>query len=324
MSNTELIRELRALTSAGMKDCKDALEEANWDLQKAVDIVKVKGLNIADGRTGRVASEGRVAILSVVGKPFKAMVEINCQTDFVAQSEDFNAFVEHTVGTLLTSVIEGKTFRADDDVIENHRKTTVSTTKENIVVRRWWVEEAIDPTVRVFDYTHSNDKIGVLLTVKAPTVDVADSPEFKSLGEDLAMQIAAMSPLAVSPDRIPTEEKDRQRAIFETQLKEENKPQAMWDRIIEGKFRKWNTEVCLLEQESVVVPKTAVKQVIKNVGTKLGGEIQVVNFVRCQVGEGIAKKQDNLAEEVAKLTGQENGQFDTTVLQAMSAVRNKV
>jgi elongation factor Ts len=185
--------------------------------------------------------------------------------------------------------------------VEGDRKETVSKTKENIVVRRWWVEEAQNPLVRVFAYQHSNAKIGVLITMLAPNETAADSSEFKALGEELAMQVAAMNPLAVDSDRIPADEKDRQKAIFQTQLKEENKPEKMWDKILEGKFRKWGTEVCLLEQESVVVPKTAVKQVIKNVGTKLGGEIQVVNFVRCQVGEGIEKKQDNLAEEVAKM-----------------------
>ncbi len=299
MSNTELIRELRALTSAGMKDCKDALEEANWDLQKAVDIVKVKGLNIADGRTGRVAADGRVVIMSSVDRELSVMMEINCQTDFVAASPDFVNFSEVATATFMGSILQGGTFSIND--VESARKEVVSTTKENIVVRRWWAEEGQDPTVRVFDYKHSNNKIGVLITMKAPSVDAANSPEFQALGEDLAMQIAAMNPLAVDSDRIPTDEKDRQKAIFETQLAEEKKPQAMWSKILEGKFRKWNTEVCLLEQESVVVPKTAVKQVVKNVGTKLDGEIQIVNFVRCQVGEGIEKKQDNLAEEVAKM-----------------------
>lgn len=297
MSNTELIRELRALTSAGMKDCKEALEEANWDLQKAVDIVKVKGLNIADGRTGRVASEGRVAVDHFSAGA--ALVEVNCQTDFVANNPEFVQFAQDVASDIIIANVARETFAVER--VEAARQALVSTIKENIVVRRWWVEEAMDPTVQVFSYVHSNAKIGVLLTLKAPTVEASRDSAFKELGNDLAMQIAAMSPLAVSPDRISTDEKDRQRAIFEAQLKEENKPQAMWERIIEGKFRKWNTEVCLLEQESVVVPKTLVKQVIKNVGAKLGGEIQVVNFVRCQVGEGIAKKQDNLAEEVAKL-----------------------
>jgi elongation factor Ts len=281
-----------------MKDCKDALEEANWDLQKAVDIVKVKGLNIADGRTGRVASEGRASIMQKDNK-LAAMVEVNCQTDFVANSDEFKDFAGKVLFHIVANTVMEQPFTVEE--VESDRKETVSKTKENIVVRRWWVEEAQNPLVRVFCYQHSNAKIGVLITMLAPNEAAADSPEFKALGEDLAMQIAAMNPLAVDADRIPVDEKDRQKAIFQTQLKEENKPEKMWDKILEGKFRKWNTEVCLLEQESVVVPKTAVKQVIKNVGTKLGGEIQVVNFVRCQVGEGIEKKQDNLAEEVAKM-----------------------
>lgn len=297
MSNTELIRELRALTSAGMKDCKEALEEAGWDLQKAVDIVKVKGLNIADGRTGRVASEGRVAADHFSGGA--AMVEINCQTDFVANNPEFVQFTQDVASTIVVGHVAREPFTVTQ--VEGARQALVGTIKENIVVRRWWVEEAMDPTVRVFSYVHSNSKIGVLLTLKAPTVDAAKDSAFRELGDDLAMQIAAMSPLAVSPDRISAEAEARQVAIFETQLQEEKKPAAMWSKIIEGKSRKWFTEVCLLEQESVVIPKTTVKQVIKNVGTKLGGEITVVNFVRCQVGEGIEKKQDNLAEEVAKM-----------------------
>lgn len=299
MSNTELIRELRALTSAGMKDCKDALEESNWDVQKAVDIVKAKGLNVVSGREGKVASEGRVAISFNPYYQIAAMVEVNCQTDFVANSPDFAKFVDDTALCFNGKLSSGQVFAASD--VEDARKGVVSTTKENVVVRRWWAEQATDPTVKVFQYVHSNNKIGILLTLKAPTEDAAKDSAFRELGEDLAMQIAAMNPLAVDSDCIPQDEKDRQKAIFEMQLKEENKPEKMWDKILEGKFRKWNTEVCLLEQESVVIPKTTVKQVIKNVGTKLGGEIQVVNFVRCQVGEGIEKKQDNLAEEVSKM-----------------------
>lgn len=299
MSNTELIRELRALTSAGMKDCKDALDESGGDLQKAIDIIKVKGLAISDGRSGRVASEGVVDI--AVSTYLAVMVEVNCQTDFVANSKEFTKFAHNVKHKLYDDASANSLFTVDS--VEDMRKEAVSTIKENIVVRRWWVEESQDPTVRVFAYQHSNNKIGVLLTMKAPTEKAASDSAFEDLGVDLAMQVAAMNPLSVSPDRIPTVEKDRQKAIFETQLQEENKPQKMWEKILEGKFRKWNTEVCLLEQESVVVPKTSVAQVVKNVGTRLGGEIQVVNFVRCQVGEGIEKKQDNLAEEVAKMTG---------------------
>ena len=323
MSNTELIKELRALTQAGMKDCKEALEEAAWDLQKAVDIVKTKGLNIADGRTGRVASEGRVLVCGICNGVTGgyAMIEVNAQTDFVANSLDFKTFASQTLDTLRNRWGQGLEFTTD--LVEDARKAVVAITKENIVVRRWWIEEAISPEVRVFSYVHSNNKLAVLLTLQAPSVDAAKTNDFYVLGEDLAMQVCAMNPLAVSSDRLNPEDLERQKAIFETQLKDLNKPQASWPKIMEGKMRKWNSEVCLLEQESVIVPKTTVKQVIESVSAKLGGPITVVNFIRCQVGEGIEKKQDNLAEEVAKLTEQENGKFDPTTLQIMSLVRNK-
>lgn len=298
MSNTDLIKDLRALTQAGMKDCKEALEEAGWDLQKAVDIVKTKGLNIADGRSGRVAADGLVLLTNSIVEA--AMVEVNCQTDFVANSSDFKAFARKTLGVLCDRANHNLEFNTD--LVEDARKELVATTKENVVVRRWWLEESLAPTVRIFSYLHSNHKIGVILTLKAPSVEAVQDARFLALGDDLCMQIAAMNPLAVSPERLSVTEVERQQAIFETQLKELNKPPATWPKIMEGKMRKWNNEVCLSDQESVIVPKTVVKQVIKNVGLQLGGDIEVVNFIRCQVGEGIIKQQDNLAEEVAKLT----------------------
>lgn len=298
MSNTDLIKDLRALTQAGMKDCKEALEEADWDLQKAVDIVKTKGLNIADGRSGRVAADGLVLLTNSIVEA--AMIEVNCQTDFVANSSDFKAFARKTLGVLCDRANHNLEFNTD--LVEDARKELVATTKENVVVRRWWLEESLAPTVRIFSYLHSNHKIGVILTLKAPSVEAVQDARFLALGDDLCMQIAAMNPLAVSPERLSVTEVERQQAIFETQLKELNKPPATWPKIMEGKMRKWNNEVCLSDQESVIVPKTVVKQVIKNVGLQLGGDIEVVNFIRCQVGEGIIKQQDNLAEEVAKLT----------------------
>lgn len=204
MNNTELIRELRALTSAGMKDCKDALEEASWDLQKAVDIVKVKGLAIADGRTGRVASEGRVDIARESNGTLAVMIEVNCQTDFVANSDEFANFVHNSKHKLYDNTVSGVPFVGTD--VEGERKAVASTTKENIVVRRWWAEQAMLPFVKVFAYQHSNNKIGVLITMRAPSARAANNPEFKALGEDLAMQICAMNPLAVEPERIPAAE----------------------------------------------------------------------------------------------------------------------
>lgn len=305
MNKTDMLKDLRAATQAGMKDCKEALEESNWDFQKAVDIVKVRGLNVVSGREGRVASEGVVQITidaEEVGPSDRqvAMVEVNCQTDFVAGSKDFKEFVAHTGMALMQTIHDNTVFSAD--VVEEKRRQVVSTTKENVVVRRWWVEQAFAPGTKVFHYLHANKKIGVLLTMQAPSQTSAESPEFKVLGDDLAMQIAAMSPVVVSSDRLDSALVERQKNIFETQLTELNKPQAAWAKILEGKFNKWYTEVCLLNQESVVVPKTTVQQVLKNVSAKLGGDVQVVNFVRCQVGEGLMVEKQNLADEVAKLT----------------------
>lgn len=309
--NKKLIQELRLITGAGISDCVDALKQGCGDLQKAVDIVKVKGLNIVSGREGKVASEGRVTIFRPVvtynsdlsvskSVEMVCMIEINCQTDFVANSKEFVTFTEAMAATLAGQALNNMPFEVKGE-IETLRQQLVAATKENVVVRRWWVEEALNSKARVFEYTHSNNKIGVLLTLVASTEEMAKSPDFNELGSDLAMQVAAMNPSAVSVDRLDPELVTRQKTIFETQLTELNKPQAAWPKILEGKFNKWHTEVCLLNQESVVVPKTTVQQVIANVAKKLGGEIQVVNFIRCQVGEGIEKEQGNFAEEVAKM-----------------------
>lgn len=300
MNKTELIKEIRALTAAGMKDCKDSLEESGWDLQKAVDIVKTKGLNVVSGREGKIASEGVVAVSC--GQPYTgfALVEVNCQTDFVANSPDFIKFSEATADLVYQKTLAGEAFTIND--AEAGRQNIVSTTKENVVVRRWWVEQVADPNARVFTYIHSNRKIGVMLTLLAPSEQAANDSAFRELGNDLAMQVAAMNPISVSVETLPAHEVSKQKQIFHDQLVELNKPQAAWEKIMSGKLNKWHTEVCLLNQESVVVAKTSLEQVVKNVGAKLGGEIKVVSFTRCQVGEGIEQQpKSNLADEVAKM-----------------------
>jgi len=304
MSKTDLIKELRALTSAGMQDCKNALEETNYDLQKAVDVIKVKGLNIANDRVGKVAAEGKVVsffteIVHPLLQRIVGLLEVNCQTDFVSNSDDFNQFVKSVEDAYLSYLVGEANFKPS--AVEALRQDLVAKTKENIVVRRWKSLSTKDPTVQFFNYTHSNNKIGVLLSMKASTEDVVKSPLLEALGNDLAMQVCAMVPLAVSPESLSQEEKDRQKTIFETQLQEEKKPEKMWEKIMEEKFKKWYQEVCLLEQESVVVPKTTVRQVIKNVSEQLGAELEVLEFVRFQVGEGLETKSDKLAEEVAKM-----------------------
>lgn len=298
-SNQELIKELRAVTQAGMKDCKDALVESNWDLDQAIDIVKAKGLANTSRNAGKLASEGLLTIVEDFDTRSATMVEVNCQTDFVANSPDFKSFV-YNAGVVFSGT---DLFSYNGDLeslgLEQARKELMATTKENVVVRRWFRTEAA-PNGVVAVYLHSNAKIGVMLSLEASTPEIANSKELLELGQELAMQVAAMNPIAVAREALPQEELDRQKGIFETQLAELKKPQAAWAKIMDGKFNKWYTDVCLMDQESVVYPKTSVKQVADAVAKKLGGEIKVLSFVRAAVGEGIEKQQDDLASAVAE------------------------
>lgn len=301
MNKSELLKELRARTQAGMKDCNDALREAGDDLEKAVDIIKTKGKNIVSGRENKVASEGLIVAGYIGSDKRTGMIEVNCQTDFVARSPDFMAYAHESFQMLANACAQGTPLDVNSPAASALRTDIVYKTKENCVVRRWWVEEVTSDLCKTFYYIHNGGKLGAIVSLQAPSVEAANDASFTALGVDLAMQVAAMNPLAISSDRLAADVLERQKSIFETQLQELNKPPAAWTKILEGKFNKWYTEVCLLDQESVVVSKTTVRQVVKNVGTQLGGEVQVINLIRAEVGEGLEKKQDNLADEVSKL-----------------------
>ena len=299
MTNIELIQELRNITAAGMKDCKDALSQSNWDLESAIDLIKAKGLNIVSGREGKIASEGILALESC--QAYAALVEVNSQTDFTAKSPEFHQLAKAAVGHYSQCIVEKIPFDFNYEALKTMRDDLISKTKENIVIRRWWKQEAFTPQERVFTYLHSNNQIGVMLLLQANEASFLDDERFVKLGEDLSMQIAAMNPIAVSGNRLSNEQINRQRAIFQTQLKEEGKPEAMWDKIMIGKMNRFFKDSCLLEQESVLVPKSSVGQVVIDTAKAIGCHIAVVDFVRAQVGSDIEKVNENFADEVAKL-----------------------
>jgi elongation factor Ts len=253
-------------------------------------------------REGKIASEGMLT-LATKGSQLAVLAEVNCQTDFVAKNDDFREFANTVAQSVLKQHVAGDVVSVDE--VETQRKSLIATTKENVVVRRWFIEEAINPNARVFSYVHLNNKVGAMLTLLAPSEDAWANPAFLQLGEDLLMQITAMNPTAISVENLPSDVVNRQKTIFENQLREANKPQVQWEKILAGKLNKWHTEVCLLKQESIIIPKSSVEKVIQQVSAKLGGEIVVVNFLRCQVGEGLeTKKSDDFSMEVAKLTNQ--------------------
>ncbi len=304
--SAEQIKELRGLTQAGMSACREALIESEGDMNKAVDLVKAKGLANVSARSGRVGSEGRVVAFETGNKI--TLVETNCQTDFVANAERFGMFAESAaiaLGTMDLFNFDGdmSKVRYMTSTLEDARKEVSAATGENVVIRRWAVEEVKSDNATVVSYVHSNNKIGVVVSFETSEAKVLSMPVVREMMSNVAMQVAAMNPVSVSRDRVAPEEVERQKGIFETQLREANKPEAAWTKILDGKFNKWFTEVCLLDQESVMVPKKSVETVINELAASLGCQIKVINFVRLQVGEGVEVEKTDLAAEVEKLSG---------------------
>lgn len=301
-----MIKELRERTQAGMSDCKSALTESEGDVDKAVEIILKKGIVKAASREGRIATEGEVRTwIDPEGKR-GVIVEVNCQTDFVSRGDAFKEFVGLCVdaaknlekGSDLTAqTVNGKSL----DVI---RQEAIAKTGENTVVRRWDAIEAKAPNETVYAYIHMGGKLAVLIRAEAPSAEARKNPDFAAFIENCAMQIAAMNPVVVTKEAITSEMLEKQKEIYAAQLKEEGKPEQAWPKIVEGKVAKWFTEVTLLGQDNVWSPdQGTIDKVRTELGKKLGGDVKVHEFVRFGLGEGIQKKTEDLAEEVAKLTG---------------------
>lgn len=300
-----MVKELRERTQAGMSDCKNALVETAGDLEKAVEVILKKGIVKAAARAGRVASEGEVATwISPNGKR-GVVVEVNCQTDFVARGDDFKGFVRNVLAVASKAAsgsdIALAKYPGSDKTIDEVRAELVAKTGENCVVRRWEALEAPEANGLVHSYVHAGGKLAVLLHAVGPD---AQNAEFREFVDNAAMQVAAMRPLVVAREALATSEVDRQKEIYLAQLKEEGKPEAAWPKIIEGKVAKWLTEVTLLGQENVWDPPAgSIDKVRQELAKKLGGEVKLVRFSRYDLGEGIEKRKDDLAAEVAKMTG---------------------
>jgi elongation factor Ts len=299
------VKELRERTQAGMSDCKSALVEASGDMEKAVDIILKKGIVKAAARAGRIATEGEVATWIAPDAKRGVIVEVNCQTDFVSRGGDFKAFVK---GVLAVASRAGKgadlgaqKYPGGDKTVEQVRAELVAKTGENCVVRRWGSLEAKEAGGIVHAYVHPGEKYAVLVHAEGPDASNADFCRFV---ENVSMQVVAMSPMVVRREQIEKEQIDKQKEIFEAQLKEDGKPQQAWPKIIEGKLGKWFTEVTLLGQDNVWDPPAgSVDKLRQDLGKSLGGEVRVHAFLRYALGEGIEKPpQEDLAAEVAKLT----------------------
>jgi elongation factor Ts len=279
-----LVKELRERTGVGMMDCKKALVEAGGDIEAAAEYLRKAGQAKADKKAGRVAAEGRIVVAEAAGR--YAIVEINSETDFVANDDNFAAFaervgqaiVEHAPADLDALMALG----VDGSTLEEARAALVQKIGENISVRRFALMES---TANVGIYVHMN-RIGVLVELEGGSAELA---------RDMAMQIAATAPQHVSIDDVPEAERAREREILAAQAEQEGKPPEIVAKMIEGRLRKYFDEVTLLGQPFVKNPDQKVRDLLAGAGAS------VTRFVRYGVGEGIEKKQENFADEVDKL-----------------------
>jgi len=305
--NAQSIKELRERTQAGMSDCKVALQEAEGDMEKAVEIILKKGLAKSAKRAGAVASEGEVRTSISADKRAATIVEVNIQTDFAARNDAFRAFV----GDCL-AVAEKAPLGADLSAQPLGGRTVADaatdlTAKigEKIAARRWErLEVPAGKEGLVHSYVHLGGKIGVLVYLETANAAVSGHAEVQKFADELTLHIAAMNPSVLRREEVAADAIAKQREIYEAQMREDPKPkpEAAWPKIIDGKLNKWFSEIALLEQESCVVAGQTIAQLCEAAAKAAGGSVEVARFVRFERGEGIdAGPKSDFAAEVAKM-----------------------
>lgn len=302
-----LIKQLRENTGAGMMDCKKALDEANGNMDEAVDWLRKKGLASAAKKSGRVAAEGLVAVAALADKSGAAMVEVNSETDFVARNDQFQKLAE-------TSCKYALEVKGELDALLKHTCPTagksvsevvtesIASIGENIQVRRT-VMLSVNPGV-VATYVHSAikpnmGKIGVLVALQSE----GDKDKLEAFGKQLAMHVAAARPEAMNREDVKAESLERERAIFKEQAIASGKTPEIAEKMVEGRIRKYYEEVVLPEQLFVLDGKTRICDAVTAFEKELGTPVKLVTFERFALGEGIEKQTDDFAAEVAKAAG---------------------
>jgi len=298
------VKELREISGAGMSACKSALDESGGDVKRAVEILREKGLAAAAKKAGRVAAEGLVMVEVSADRKSGAIVEVNSETDFVAKNEDFVNFVKQVAKQALASSAETVDDLTAEKFIGDSTQTLkdvltqkVSTIGENIGIRRFVRYNAASNGALV-EYIHGGGRIGTLLEITSANLTDA----VLEAGRNVCMQIASMSPQFVSSaDISPEYIKSEKEILLKTALNEnaesdKPKPQSVIENMVEGRWKKGLKEICLVDQEYVKADKQTVGEYLKSIGS----DVTVTRFTRYEKGEGVEKKEENFAEEVAK------------------------
>ena len=293
------VKALREKTGCGMMDCKKALTQADGDMDKAIDFLREQGLAKQAKKASRIAAEGVAYATTTDDCSVGVVIEVNAETDFVAKNDSFMDFVKACANTVIkenpADVEALLTLKADgtEQTVAELLQEKVLTIGENIQIRRFERMEGA-----CVAYVHAGGKIGVLVNFNT---DVADKPEFVAYGKDVAMQIAALNTPYLTRNDVPAEVIDHEKEVMRQQVINEGKPAAIADKIVMGKINKYYKENCLVDQEFVKDNKLTVAQYTKNTAKELGGSIDIVKFVRFEKGEGIEKRQDDFAAEVASM-----------------------
>ncbi len=281
-----MVKELREMTGAGMMECKKALTEADGDMDKAVDVLRTRGLAAVAKKAGRATNEGTVMALVSDDAKVGALVELNCETDFVGMNEKFKAYAEKIARAALAAKpadLDGlKAAEFEGETVEAIVTDCIHVMGENTQLARFAVVEA----GAVASYIHGGGKIGVLVTFDVDGID-ATSEDFVHYGRDVAMQVAAVNRIAATREDVPADVVEHEMGIYKAQAAESGKPENIQEKIATGRLEKFFKEQCLAEQEFVKNPDQTVNEYTAEVAKKLGGSIKITGFKRFQLGEAI-------------------------------------
>lgn len=289
------VKELREMTGCGMMDCKKALAQTDGDMDKAVEYLRENGLAKAAKKAGRIAAEGIVMAYSE-GK-VSVLVEVNAETDFVAKNDQFIDFVSTVAKTIVSAnpadVEALKATEVNGTTIGDMLTENIATIGENMNIRRFVRYEG-----DCVSYIHGDGKIGVMVKFNS---DVADKDGFEAMGKDVCMQITAMNAPYLNRESVPEEVVEHEKEILTAQAINEGKPEEIAKKMVMGRINKYYKENCLVEQEFVKNGDMSVKQYVDSVAKELGGSIEIVDYARIEKGEGIEKKSEDFAAEVASM-----------------------
>ncbi len=297
---TQDVKNLRESTGCGMMDCKKALTETDGDMEKAIELLREKGLSKIAKKAGRIAAEGIVCAIQDKDKKVGVVIEVNSETDFVAKNAVFVQFVEDCAKTVLqetpadVDALLGCTISGGTGTVQEALQEKILTIGENLKLRRFARYEG-----EVETYVHGGGRIGVM--VRFEVEGTPDAAAFQAYAKDIAMQVAASTPTYLDKDAVPTETIAKEKEILTAQAINEGKPANIAEKMVMGRINKYYKEVCLVEQPFIKDGDISVQQFTDTTAKELGVKIRIVDFVRFEKGEGLEKREDNFADEVASM-----------------------